>query len=102
MCARVLIIILHYGVIELRNAGSTDATLAVRKACIQKSRLCKEDVSTSCEETTIQKSIRSLKERQKISQVKSLNSINATALTFLYWNTVGQLQEDNKTRDTVQ
>ena len=89
MCAKVLIIILHYGVIELRNAGSTDATLAVRKACIQKSRLCKEDVSSSCEETTIQKNIRSLKERQKRSQVKSLNLINANALAFLYWNIVG-------------
>jgi hypothetical protein len=79
---------LHYGVIELRNAGSTDATLAVRKACIQKSRLCKEDVSNSCEETTIQKNIRSLKERQKSSQVKCLNLANANALTLPYLNIV--------------
>lgn len=83
MCAKVRIIILHYGVIELRNAGSTDATLAVRKACIQKSRLCKEDVSNSCEETTVQKNIRLLKERQKCPQVKCLNLIHANALTFL-------------------
>jgi len=46
-----VIIVLHYGVIELRNAGSTDATLAVRKACMQNSRLCREDVSTSCSQT---------------------------------------------------
>jgi hypothetical protein len=89
VCAGVLIIILHYGVIELRNAGSTDATLAVRKACIQKSRLCKQDVSNSCEETTKQKNIRSLKEREKSSHVKCLNLINADALTFLYLDTVG-------------
>jgi len=89
VCAKVLIIILHYGVIELRNAGSTDATLAVRKACIQKSRLCKEDVSNSCEETTIQKNIRSLKERQKSSLVQCLNLIHVNALTFLYWNIIG-------------
>jgi hypothetical protein len=89
VCAKVPIIILHYGVIELRNAGSTDATLAVRKACIQKSRLCKEDVSNSCEETTIQKNIRLLKERQKSSLVQCLNLINVKALKFLYWNIVG-------------
>ena len=89
MCAKVPIIILHYGVIELRNAGSTDATLAVRKACIQKSRLCKEDVSNSCEETTIQKNIRALKERQKSSLVQRLNLINVNILTFPYWNIVG-------------
>jgi len=89
VCAKVPIIILHYGVIELRNAGSTDATLAVRKACIQKSRLCKEDVSNSCEETTIQKNIRALKERQKSSLVQRLNLINVNILTFPYWNIVG-------------
>lgn len=89
MCAKVLSIILHYGVIELRNAGSTDATLAVRKACIQKSRLCKEDVSNSCEETTIQNNVRSLKERQKSCQVKYLNLTNVNVRTFLYLNIVG-------------
>jgi hypothetical protein len=47
VCTEVHAIVLHYGVTELMNAGSTDATLAVRKACMQKSRLCREDVSNS-------------------------------------------------------
>jgi hypothetical protein len=51
VCIEVLITVLHYGVIELRKAGSTDATLAVRKACMQNSRLCREDVSNSCWKT---------------------------------------------------
>lgn len=39
--------VIGYGVFELRKAGSTDATLAVKNACIQNRRLCRLDVSTS-------------------------------------------------------
>lgn len=35
---------------ELKNAGSTEATLAVRNACMQKSRLCSTWHSSSCGE----------------------------------------------------
>lgn len=35
------------GVLELRNAGSTEATLAVRNACIQNSRPCSVEHSSS-------------------------------------------------------
>lgn len=36
-----------YGIIEHKNPGSTDATFAVRNACIQNNKLCKIEHSNS-------------------------------------------------------